>query len=109
MAFPRTLNDMIPSGYQFDNHAECRGCGNDIEWWITPSGKKIPMNPMSAGSDSATAHLSTCTEARLIQEARLMHSLRPYQLDAYPGPRKPTIRASIGNWPSSLPDLARPR
>ena len=62
MAFPRTLNDMIPSGYQFDNHAECKGCGDFIEWWITPSGKKIPMNPMSAGSDSATAHWSTCTE-----------------------------------------------
>ena len=63
MAFPRTLNDMIPAGYQFDNHSTCRSCGNDIEWWITPRGSKIPMNPMNSGLDSATTHFSTCTEA----------------------------------------------
>ena len=63
MAFPRTLDDMTPAGYRFDNHAVCRGCGNDLEWWITSTGKKIPMNPMVRGSDPATAHWATCTKA----------------------------------------------
>lgn len=62
MAFPKTLNEMVPSGYKFDNSSVCRGCGDEIEWWETPSGKKIPMNPMEHGSSAAVAHWSTCTE-----------------------------------------------
>ena len=62
MPFPRTLNELKAAGYVWDNDADCRGCGDPIMWFRTPSGKKIPMNPMSAGSDSATAHWSTCTE-----------------------------------------------
>ena len=63
MAFPKTLDEMNAAGYVFENHAECRGCGDSIEWWKTPSGKSIPMNPMERGSSPATAHWSTCTEA----------------------------------------------
>ncbi len=62
MAFPQTLNELVPSGYKFSNHATCKGCGEDLEWWTTPTGRKIPMNPMSKGSDKAEAHWSTCTE-----------------------------------------------
>lgn len=62
MAFPKTLDEMAPAGYSMDNDAVCRGCGDEIEWWITPTGKKIPMNPMKAGSDAAIAHWATCTE-----------------------------------------------
>lgn len=63
MAFPKTLDEMKGAGYSFDNSAICRGCGDDIEWWITPSGKKIPMNIMERGVSSAIAHWSTCSEA----------------------------------------------
>lgn len=63
MAFPKTLNDMVPAGYTFDNSATCRGCGEDIEWWVTPTGKKIPMNEMPHGSSTASAHWATCPEA----------------------------------------------
>jgi hypothetical protein len=62
MAFPQTFDEMKARGYQFDNDAICRGCGDDIEWWITPTGKKIPMNPMTSGSSQAVAHWATCTE-----------------------------------------------
>jgi hypothetical protein len=62
MSFPRTLDEMKSNGYRFDNDAVCRGCGDDIEWWITPNGKKIPMNPMPRGISEATAHWATCTE-----------------------------------------------
>ena len=62
MAFPQTFDEMKARGYQFDNDAICRGCGDDIEWWITPTGKKIPMNPMTSRSSQAVAHWATCTE-----------------------------------------------
>lgn len=63
MAFPKTLNEMKAAGYKFENSAACKGCGEDIEWWTTPTGKKIPMNEMTSGDSSATAHWATCSEA----------------------------------------------
>jgi hypothetical protein len=62
MGFPKTFHEMKAMGYRFDNDATCRGCGDDIEWWITPNGKKIPMNPMTSDHSEAKAHWSTCTE-----------------------------------------------
>ncbi len=62
MPFPQTLDEMTSAGYKFDNTSTCRGCGDEIEWWITPSGRKIPMNPMERGISKAVAHWSTCTE-----------------------------------------------
>ena len=43
MAIPTTREDLEARGYVFDNEANCRGCGQPIEWWITPRGKKMPM------------------------------------------------------------------
>ena len=63
MPFPQTLDELKSAGYMFDNHAECRGCGESIEWWKTPNGKSIPMNPMDRGVSPAVAHWSTCSEA----------------------------------------------
>lgn len=63
MAFPKTLDELKSANYRFENDAECRGCGDPIEWWTTPNGKKIPMNSMTKGSDAAIAHWTTCTEA----------------------------------------------
>ena len=63
MAFPKTLDEMTAAGYVFDNHAECRGCGDAIEWWKTPNGKSIPINPMDRGTAEAVAHWATCRES----------------------------------------------
>lgn len=43
MPIPNTSNELRAMGYQFDNESNCRGCGERIEWWITPRGKKMPM------------------------------------------------------------------
>lgn len=40
---PEGKKDLELMGYVFDNEAHCRGCGEPIEWWITPRGKKMPM------------------------------------------------------------------
>lgn len=44
MKFPATSDELKTAGYQYDNDANCRGCGEAIEWWITPNGKKMPMS-----------------------------------------------------------------
>jgi hypothetical protein len=41
---PTKREDLVLMGYVFDNEANCRGCGAEIEWWITPKGKKMPMS-----------------------------------------------------------------
>lgn len=44
MAIPEKLEDLKAMGYVFDNEGTCRGCGEPIEWFITPRGKKMPMS-----------------------------------------------------------------
>lgn len=44
MALPTSKSGLEAAGYMFDNEANCKGCGALIEWWITPNGKKMPMN-----------------------------------------------------------------
>jgi hypothetical protein len=68
MAFPRTFDEMKLARYIFDNDATCRGCGDAIEWWITPNGKKMPMNPMTSGSSPAVPHWSTCSDAPMFSK-----------------------------------------
>lgn len=44
MAVPETLEDLKAAGYVFDNEGICKGCGAEIEWFITPNGRKSPMS-----------------------------------------------------------------
>ena len=55
MKFPATAEQLKASGYEYDNDARCRGCGEAIEWWITPAGKKMPMTVVC----TATIHRAT--------------------------------------------------
>ena len=67
MSFPKTLGDLRSAGYKMSegndgtNYAVCRDCGEDIEFWITPNGKKIPFNVMRQANDPAIVHFNTCT------------------------------------------------
>lgn len=58
MAFPEDEKEAEAQGYQFDNEARCRGCGEAISWWITPNGKRMPMNLCEF-----KPHWSTCPQA----------------------------------------------
>lgn len=68
MPFPQTFDGMQAAGYRFDNHARCRACKEDIEWWTTPRGKKIPMNLMPNPDSKAISHFSTCSDAPLFRK-----------------------------------------
>jgi hypothetical protein len=43
-SIPRTWQELADLGYVFDNESCCKGCGAQIEWWITPKGNKMPMS-----------------------------------------------------------------
>lgn len=58
MPFPRTDIDLAAQGYVFENKAKCRGCGADIEFWLTPKGKHIPLD-----AGTMEPHWATCPKA----------------------------------------------
>jgi hypothetical protein len=62
MPFPETIEALKAAGYTFDNGANCHGCGQAIEWWITPRGKKMPMDVDADGN--CESHFGTCPNAK---------------------------------------------
>ena len=69
MPFPNTAQRLREAGYVYDNDATCRGCGADIQWWITPKGKKMPMSFKQTGNvkdgfgEVMESHFSSCPNA----------------------------------------------
>jgi hypothetical protein len=64
-SFPGTKQELLRAKYtQTSANAICKGCQAPIEWWKTTSGKSIPMNPMADDYAVATAHWSTCPNAK---------------------------------------------
>jgi hypothetical protein len=60
MPFPKTESELAAQGYVFENRARCRAesCQAEIEWWLTPKGKRIPLDPCTM-----EPHWSTCPES----------------------------------------------
>lgn len=63
MAFPVTRDGMKSAGYEFSDLGRCRGCDASIEWWIAPSGRKMPVNPMPNAESPAISHFASCLKA----------------------------------------------
>jgi len=67
--FPATSNELRAAGYEYDNDGVCRGCGAPMEWWITPSGKKMPLVVIKAAplkvpsDDMRQPHFQDCPAA----------------------------------------------
>src|ERR1700690_324305 len=55
MPFPTTIEGLKEANYKFEGDGVCKGCGADIEWWTTPSQRKMPTN-----HGTATPHWGTC-------------------------------------------------
>lgn len=62
MPFPETITELANAGYKFQNDAACRGCGARVEWWETPSGKKMPLDVDEDGN--CESHFATCPKAK---------------------------------------------
>lgn len=70
MPFPKTRDQMVAGSYKFSNHARCKSCAAEIEWWETPRGKKMPFNLMQGGDSPAVTHFTDCPEADLFRKER---------------------------------------
>lgn len=51
MDWPVSSDELRKAGYLFDNDGTCRGCREPIEWWVSPSGKKMPMTVRKKDAD----------------------------------------------------------
>jgi hypothetical protein len=69
LKFPATSDELKAAGYEYTGDANCRGCGETIEWWITNGGKKMPMSVRStatiqhATGDVREPHFVSCPNA----------------------------------------------
>jgi hypothetical protein len=71
--FPKTNGEMLMRGYEPSGSgavAVCRACGAPLEWWQTPTGRALPMNPMPTPETPAIAHWSTCTDPNRFRKAK---------------------------------------
>ena len=59
MPFPTNEKEFIEQGYQFSGTDHCRGCKALIEWWKTPKGKWMPLDP-----GTLEVHWHTCPKAK---------------------------------------------
>jgi hypothetical protein len=58
MPFPKNDKELIDQGYRLEARIHCRGCGALIEFWLTPAGKHMPLDP-----GSLKPHWGTCPKA----------------------------------------------
>ena len=64
MPFPLTLAALEEAGYKRSNYSRCKGCLDSIEWWITPNGENMPMEPMPRQESAAISHWALCGQAQ---------------------------------------------
>lgn len=62
MVFPANITALRSAGYQFLDFGICDGCNSIVEWWRTPKGRQIPINPMHAETSPARPHWVICPE-----------------------------------------------
>jgi len=47
----------IPEGYTYTNTATCRSCAAPVAWAMTPTGRRMPLDP------DGKSHFATCPQA----------------------------------------------
>lgn len=70
MAFPATRKEMEDQGYKCMTYTRCRGCDASMEFWHTPKGGTIPMDPMPLVESPAVSHYATCPNARRFRKKK---------------------------------------
>lgn len=70
MSFPATRKEMEERGYTCRMYTRCRGCGDSMEFWLTPKGRNIPMNPMPFVESPAVSHYASCPKAKAFRKKK---------------------------------------
>ena len=65
MPFPNTTEGLVRAGYVFDNTGRCKSCQVEIDWWITPSKGRMPLD-----HGTTKSHFATCPQAGLFRKDR---------------------------------------
>lgn len=70
MPLPETRKELEAKGYEFLEDGTCRGCGELIEWFLTPNGKRMPVSRKIVGSlaegnrrEILESHFASCPDA----------------------------------------------
>jgi hypothetical protein len=61
MSFPKTEDELAKAGYTYEGTSRCTGktCRQEIAWYKTPKGKRIPLN-----EGTLEPHFSTCPDVK---------------------------------------------
>ena len=60
---PPTWTELEAAGYVFEYRTTCRGCGRQIEFWKTPSGRWMPVEICPEMGGQRMAHWGLCPKA----------------------------------------------
>ena len=53
---PEKREDLVHLGYVYTGDGKCRDCGERVEWWINPNGKRMPFTVHEEGSGLMQEH-----------------------------------------------------
>jgi hypothetical protein len=62
-SIPPTWKELEAAGYEWHSRTLCRGCGQEIEWWRTPSGRWMPIELVPEMGGQRMAHWGLCPKA----------------------------------------------
>lgn len=66
MKWPATRNELYRAGYQREFEIPtrpCKRCNTSIEFWRTPEGKLMPLEPSPENKNEMLCHYATCPHA----------------------------------------------
>lgn len=56
--FPRTEKELEAAGYVYENTGRCRACNQEIAWYRTPAGRRMPLE-----EGTMEPHWAKCPQA----------------------------------------------
>lgn len=82
MEWPATGAELRAAGYRSRGRAQCRSCGAEIIWAITPYGRLMPMERVPDVDDGVQrfrSHFATCVDAAAhrVASAKRVNRRRP--------------------------------
>ena len=78
---PTSREGLRDAGYEYTGDGVCRGCGAELEWWITPNDKHMPFELIAVHKDpnnetspvvrfDRIAHWSRCPEHKQFRKEK---------------------------------------
>jgi len=65
MGFPKTEMELEAAGYVFEGSGRCRACNQEIAWYRTPAGKRMPLD-----EGTLEPHWAACTDPELFRKVK---------------------------------------